>query len=710
MKLLQATVALTLLIAATATLLQAADPTADSKPDPWKVYPDELPAEANALQFNIDACVAAARKHVDPTSKQQWESTKQEFAVELRKSMGLYPWPEKTPLQAQVTGRAERDGYTIENVVFQSLPGFYVTANLYVPTGIEGPMPAIVVTAGHAMAEGKNYDLYRTAQLGLVRQGFVVLAYDPIGQGERKLRGYSHSVSYPALLVGHSNLRYMLWDSIRAVDYLETRGEVDPKRIGIAGNSGGGLNTMYAMPIEPRFAAGASFCCLCSFEAWIKDGGDHCICNHLPGITQNIEQFQFVGLSAPRPFMAGNGQLDRIFPIEGTRDTILRAKKIYGLYDLADRVELSSVPAGHGWSKPLREAGYGWFNRFLQGRGDGSPVPEPEIPLEDQKSKDLYVFKDGKLPADAKSYIDLVREEADRLVQDYPSVPSEPEQYTAWSKDLREQLWQTLGGQPTSVESAPSEHGAFDWQGRSVKRLSIQTESNFEVPALLIQPEATEGPLPLVIVLDAGGKQAAMESETVRRLLDQPIAVLALDVRALGEGKVKANQCASDAIVLGRPLLAQQAWDVIATARTLSQQEGIGKVTVYGRGSTGLIAILAAALSDEIDAVATQWTIASFVDAIADPLPQPMWAYAPSILKVADVPQLAAMCAPRPLLLADPVDGNKEVVSDASGKQLLETVIAGYAATAAKTSPQLATGKESEQAAGDFLIQVSKDR
>ncbi|MFG0262031.1 MAG: acetylxylan esterase [Novipirellula sp. JB048] len=703
MRLSSTTLSLALLIA---TLLGSSPLVLAAEPDRWNVYQDGLPSSADALRYNIDACVEISRQHLDPAGKQDWENAKESLAAELRDAIGLSPWPEKTPLNVQVTGRAERDGYTIENIAFESFPGFYVTANLYRPTGIEGPMPAIVVTAGHAMEDGKNYDLYRTAQLGLVRQGFAVLAYDPVGQGERRLPGNAHTVSYPALLVGHTNLRYMLWDSIRALDYLETRADVDPKRIGIAGNSGGGLNTMYAMPVESRFAAGASFCCLCSNEAWIKDGGNHCICNHLPGIARNMEQFQFVGLVAPRPFLAGNGQQDPIFPIAGTRDTIRRAQQIYGLYDSADRVALHDVPAGHGWSKPLREAGYGWFNRFLQDRGDGSPVAEPEIALDPKDSKDLLVFKEGKFPADAKSYIDLIREEANRLVQGYQEVPSDAAGYAGWSENLRRQLWETLGGKPVEFEASPKDHGTFQWQGHRVKRLSIPTERDLEVPALLIQPERAPAPSPLVIVLDADGKKAAMESATVGRLLAESFAVLALDVRALGEGEVKANQCASNAIVLGRPLLAQQAWDVIATARTLAAQEELGKVAVYGRGSTGLIAILATALSDEIDAVVTERTLGSFVDAIADPLPQPMWAYAPNLLKVADLSQLAALCAPRPLLWANPLDGTGESMPEANGKPLFAPVLAAYQATAAETVPQLASGTDAEQAVGEFLIKT----
>jgi len=635
--------------------------------DAWKVYPQELPDRADALRFNMDACVEACRRHADPATKEDWEAGKGELAVALRDAIGLEPWPEKTPLQFQVTGRAERDGYTIENVVFESFPRFYVTANVYVPREAKRPLPAIVVTAGHAMDDGKNYDLYRTAQLGLVREGFLVLAYDPVGQGERKLPGYSHTVSYPAMLVGHTNLRYMLWDSVRALDYLLTRDDVDSRRIGIAGNSGGGLNTMYAMPIESRFAAGAPFCCLCSYEAWIKDGGDHCICNHLPGICRKMEQFQFVGLCAPRPFMAGNGAKDPIFPIAGVRDTIRRAEKIYGFYDAADRVALCEAPLPHGWSQPLREKAYGWMNRWLQGRGDGSPVNEAEIKLEDKKARDLLALKDGKMPADAKSYIDLVREEAQRLVQGYARVPSDSDGFASWAAQMRKGLWQVFGGKPAGFQPAIDQLGSFAWESHTVQRLAIRTEPGMEATALLVRPADTSGAVPVVILLDDAGKQAVRKSALAKRLLAEKIAVLALDVRATGEGKVHENQCASDAIVLGRPLLGQQTWDVVAAANVLSRRDDVGPVAVYARGNFALIGTLAAALSEEIDALVTERGLASLVSAIADPLPQPLWVYAPNLLKVADVSQIAALCAPRPLLCVDssqPEDDARQTIAE----------------------------------------------
>jgi hypothetical protein len=623
-------------------LLLAACACADDRL--WRVYPNGLPAEANAVRFNIDACLPLLEKRTDPASKAEWDARRGTIDLELRKALGLEPRPEKTPLYAQITGRADRDTYTIENLVFQSRPHFYVTANIYKPKNAKEPLPAIVVTAGHAREQGKNYDIYRTAQLRLVHQGFLVLAYDPIGQGERRLRGYDHAVSYPALMVGQCNLTYMIWDTVRALDYLESRKDVDPKRIGVSGNSGGGLNTMFAMPFEPRFAAGASFCCLCSNHAWIKYGGNHCICNHLPGICRQMEQFELVGLCSPRPFMAGNGTQDPIFPVAGVRDTIRRAKRIYGFDGVEDHLALREAPAGHGWSQPLREAAYGWFARWLQNHGDGSPIAEQKIELEDWKSKDLQCSKDGKLPADAKSYVDLIREEAARQIAALPPAPSVPGEREAWISRTRKRLWEVLGGQPEGDKPTARSCGSFTWKGCTVERLAIQTEPGMEVPALLFHAKIAAARAPAVVWLDDDGKIAAGKRPDVTVLLKAGTHVLALDPRATGEGALSAtelNHAASDAIVLGRPLLAQQAWDIIAAVRYLAGRSD--QISLHGRGKVGLIATLAGALSDDIHTMDVVGAPASFADAIADPLPLPLWAYAPNILSVADISQLRAM-------------------------------------------------------------------
>lgn len=656
------------------------DPSAEDRQ--WSIYPGEIPDRANALRFNIDACVALSQARKAPASKQEWEARKTHLEKKLATALGLEPRPAATPLNARVTGRAEREGYTVENVIFESRPQFYVTANVYVPKNAPRPMPAVVVTAGHSMREGKNFHLYRTAQLALVRQGFLVLAHDPIGQGERMLPGYSHPVGYPALLVGMTNEGVIIWDTIRALDYLLTRPDVDPKRIGLTGNSGGGENTFYTMPLEPRFAAAASCCFVCSYEAWIKDGGNHCICNHMPGICRDLEEFEILGLCAPRPFLAGNGAKDPIFPIDGTRSTIARAKQIYGFDDAAERVALAEAPLPHGWSPPLREATCGWLAHWLQGQGDGSPIPEPNLEVEDWKSPDLQCLKDGQMPADAKSYVTLIREEAQRhLIPSYPPIPTEKTAQATWVSALRRRLWETLGGEPIGFRPQAQRVGTFTWEGNRVERLAIQTEANLEIPALFIRPATASGPTAVAILLDDGGKETVRHSAAAKELLKQGMAILAMDARALGEVTVPDNHCASDAIVLGRPLLAQQAWDVIAAARYLAERPDVvrERIAVYGKGEVGLIALLAGSLCENLRGIAVEDSLGSFLHSIADPLPRPMWVYAPNILKVADVPQLLALCAPRPLMWQSPTGANG-ALPEAELRLLAQPAVTSYEA------------------------------
>ena len=146
----------------------------------WWVYGGEVPQKANAIRFNIEACCEWLKKRTDPETRDEWDARRKGIQKALAQALGLDPLPPRTPLNARTTGKAVRDGYRIENVVFESRPKFYVTANVYIPADVKLPAPAVVVVPGHAMKEGKNYPLYQMAELGLVRQGFIVLAYDPL--------------------------------------------------------------------------------------------------------------------------------------------------------------------------------------------------------------------------------------------------------------------------------------------------------------------------------------------------------------------------------------------------------------------------------------------------------------------------------------------------------------------------------------------------
>ncbi len=664
----------------------------------WLVFREGLPESADALRFAIRSCCSALKGRELVPDPRAWENRREAVRRRLAVALGLEPLPERTPLNARVTGRAEREAYTIENLIFESRPRFYVTANLYLPKGVPGPVPGVVVVPGHAMDDGKNYGLYQAAQLGLVHLGFAVLAYDPIGQGERKLPGFGHNLGYGSLLVGHTNEGMITWDTLRAVDYLAGRPEVDPGRIGLTGNSGGGENTFYAMPLDERVRAGASFSFVCSYHEWLRLGGNHCICNHLPGIVREMEEAEIVALCLPRAFLAGNGSRDPIFPIAGTRETMRQAAALYAACGAGDRIAAVEVPEGHGWHKPLREAAYGWFARWLQGRGDGSPIPEPEaVRPESPKSPDLLCVKPGqRLPEDAETVVTLNRARAAGLIARYPSVPGDPAAWQGLAAAWRERLWERLGGRPPAAEPEASVVEEFAWEGARVQALALTVEDGLQVAALHLRPEGGASPLPVVLYVDDAGKAAVRSSPVVRRLLAAGAAVFALDPRGSGETAVHENHLASDGVCLGRPLLAQRAWDVLQSVRFLRSPRGGGAadVRLYGRGSSGLLALLAAALGCPTEGVVTEGALASFRFALEDSQPQPLWVFAPGILETADIPQMAAVAAPVPLWVLAPAGYGRKALPAAEAEAEFAPAAAAYRVLGRPGAFQVAPGGE----------------
>ena len=618
----------------------------------WSAFPGEgLAPEANALQFNIQqGCKLAAARTV-PGSKEEWEARRPELKAKLQAALGLDPWPERTPLNSRITGSAERDHYRVENIIFESRPGFLVTANLFLPLGKEGPFPTVVVVPGHAMAEGKNYGLYLTAQLGLVREGFAVLAYDPIGQGERKRPGYDHPLGYGSLLVGRTNEGYIVWDTMRAIDYLCTRPEIDAEKIGLTGNSGGGENTFYTMPLEDRVKAGGSFCFTCSYEAWLRDGGNHCICNHMPGLAATMEQFEIVGLNAPRAYLAGNGAKDPIFPIKGTRETLARAKTIYGFYGAEGAVRGVEGAGGHGWTPPLREATYGWFAKWLQGRGDGSPIAEAEdLNVPEVLDPILQCIKpDTAWSETARTMVDLNRAEAKRLIA---ALPTEREQ-------LAQGLADVLGDDPAAFTSVGKVTSTLTWEGCQVEPLAIETEPGLSIAATLITPDNALPGKAVVLITNGDRRQAATEG-LGKELLKAGLTVLVINPRGVGEQLSPENHLVSDAIMIGRPLFSQMVWDIRQSMAWL-RQRGLRQIALHGEAACGLLAV-GAASQTPVQAVSTRKLPSSFAVGLANRNPYPLWFYVPGMLKAIDVPQAVALCD-APVLVQNPVGDGKQPLS-----------------------------------------------
>ncbi len=332
----------------------------------------------------------------------------------------LGEFPQRTPLNAQVVGRIPADGYRIEKLVLESQTAHYVTALLYVPEG-DGPFPAVVVPSGHS-ATGKAADYNQLACMLLARHGIAALAYDPIGQGERshfltpagKPRYNSTTehtlVGAGCIPLGRNTATFRIWDGMRMIDYLASRPDIDPKRIGATGCSGGGTLTSYLMALDDRVACAAPSCYITSFRRLIQTIGPQDAEQNIFGqLDAGLDHADYLLLRAPRPTLVLASTHD-FFDIAGTWDSFRQAKRFYTRLGYPERVEIIELDARHGYPQPQREAMLRWMQRWLQQRDEAATEPD----LEPRPVQDLLCTPQGQvmlLPG-ARSVIEV---EADRI-------------------------------------------------------------------------------------------------------------------------------------------------------------------------------------------------------------------------------------------------------------------------------------------------------
>ena len=356
------------------------------------------------LRKKVHAALDRGRTDFEALKKpEQIEAYQQRLKAFFEKTIDLASF-KKTRLKPQVTGVLKRDDYRIENVMFESLPDFHVTGNLYIPEG-EGPFPAILHPCGHT-ENGKAAGVYQFVNQLLVRNGFVVLCYDPIGQGERKqlinekgaglLKSTSEhqALGRAPILLGRGLASYMIWDGIRALDFLETRPEVDGARLGCTGNSGGGNMTSFLMALDDRIQAAAPGCFMTTTRMKNeKPGPGDPEQNLFAQIREGLDHPDFAIIRAPRPTLILAATQDFV-PIEGTWDTFRQAKRIYTKLGVPECIELIETDEKHGYSKRLREGAVRFFARWLQTRD--VVISEPDD-LVEEKESDLLCSMDGQV-------------------------------------------------------------------------------------------------------------------------------------------------------------------------------------------------------------------------------------------------------------------------------------------------------------------------
>ena len=658
----------------------------------WLVGPEERILDAPNLLPNAPVLVKSlgdaaeyVRRWKPPASAAEWRRRRPEVERAFRKAIGLESLPERTPLHARTLARHDFGDYTIENLIFESRPGFPVTANLYRPKApAKGKRPAVLCPIGHYLLPGKAYPEIQARCIKLARMGFVVLVYDAIGHGERMVPGnIHHEAGYALLPLGETVAGWMVWDSMRGIDYLLSLAEVDPARIGVTGNSGGGLNTLFTAALDPRVSAATVAGYTFEFNNWLKYAGAHCTCTQLPGLFRAMEWFEIAGLIAPRPLLMLQGARDNLFPISGARRAGHAAEALYGLLGKPDMARFGEVPGEpHAYSRPYRERMYGWMARHLLGQGTGEPVPEGDVQPLDENDPRLLCDPRGEVVPRALSVVDLARKRALAAVA---RLSGECASVLAWVRELVAPPEE----QPHFL-AAEGGRGAAVPGGR-IEKISFNSEDGAYIPGLLWLPEKTAPPARTVIVADSRGKAKVAESGLVPPLVAAGFAVLAVDLRGRGEtlgiyrpGLDTNFRLVANQVLFGRPLAGRRAFDLrraidyVGTRRQLRPD----RVAVVGLEDDALPVLLAAAADDRIGQAAMAGYFHSFVSQARAARPYPdraelrrHWNYAigngrldtgdyevdlgaviPASLETADIPDIAALVAPRKLLFAQARD------------------------------------------------------
>src|SRR4051812_13458432 len=302
---------------------------------------------------------------------------------ELGRSLGVgrLPWP--PALRPRVVGTLRRDGYSIEKVVYECLPGAPVPAHLYVPEGLDGPAPAVLFYPGHWWADSKARPDFQAFCINMARLGFVVLSFDPFGQGERGVSSRDHRRT-EALLVGVAQQGFAEYETRCALEYLLSRSEVDARRIGITGASGGGYNTWITSALDDRIKVAVPVVGTSEFAEQIRvcrpldwyHAAEHC--HFVPGLIRYANNHELLAMAAPRPVLIVSASRDQSFPEGGVREVAEYGRGLYDSYGAGEKLGLVvDASEGHGYQRRKREAAYGWFLRWLLDRGDGTPHPEP---------------------------------------------------------------------------------------------------------------------------------------------------------------------------------------------------------------------------------------------------------------------------------------------------------------------------------------------
>ncbi len=592
-----------------------------------------------AAYFRSETQKLAEASLADVKTWEDWTSHRDTYRQQLREMLGLDPFPEQTPLNAIITGTLESDDFKVEKLYFQSRPHLYVTGNLYVPKKLKGRVPAILYVCGHspAMKDGVslgNKTHYQHHGAWFARNGYVCLVIDTLQLGE--IEGIHHGTFRENMwwwnARGYTPAGVEAWNSIRAIDYLVSRPEVDPERIGVTGRSGGGAYSWYLAALDDRIKAAVPVAGITDLKNHVVDGcvEHHCDCMYVVN-TYRWDYPQVAALSAPRPLLISNTDRDELFPFAGVVDVYQKVRHLYELDGKGNDVALQMAAGPHEDLQVLQLYALQWFNQHLKGENRLIETAAKDF----FKPEELKVF--DKLPPDQ---INTRIHETFVPLAVSPSPPTSRDEWKSqrddWLTALREKCFRGWPTEP-DVTKSPQIHCAFDVESDDARFTAHDFESQpgFTLRLYLLLPK--NGP-PAKLksialrVLDAGDwedflsaiqinfpKQLAGESlpkpdegnySILREALSSNAGVAFIAPRGVGSTQWASDQSKQTHIrrrfmLLGQTLDGMRVWDVRRAIETLRAIDGLADVplTLMGDREMAGIALYAALFEPRIDAV-----------------------------------------------------------------------------------------------------------
>ena len=632
----------------------------------------------------------------------------------------IHGFPERTPLSSRVITTHQRDGYRIENVMFQSRPDFWVTASLYIPANAKSPCPGVISPCGHYQLARMDPE-YQCAYVNMVKAGLAVLAYDPIGQGERRQYWnpetdttevaaapvFEHSMAGQLLLLmGEDLTGYRVWDGMRAIDYLETRPEVDRNKIGCAGHSGGGTLTLFISAIDERVQCavvsegGTSSRWPMHLRPESRVGPADVEQNYFPGAKYGVDMPDLHIAIAPRPLLA---QVEEYHV--GFNHAADQIRKRYAQLGVEDRFSTDQANDPHAWTPKLRLSATRWLSRWLL--GTAGPDREPEITIE--RPQTLYCTPNGSL-----RYSQTGDTIFSLILKKQESLPPERQLSTA---EMTMELANLLRYKPVEAPLSPRVLVTTPRKGYSVEKLEFLSEPGIFIPTWVFLPDRKASQYPTWLFFNDAGKQSdGMEFGLYEKLACQGQMVIACDARGIGETRPPhppSGDWPTDFKQLFdvETAISYMAWYADESLTGMRVRDVIGGVSyalgrgdvdrkrfrVAGKGAGALWVLFAAILDERITDLTMERGLISYRGLTrSDRYTQPTGIFVLDILKHFDLPQLAAGLAGRKLTIAGSVDEMKRPVD-------AKTVKRTYAITDAAFQPGGSEGRfRLVQSSGDL--------